>query len=443
MKRFSISLISLLLILSLGACANEQKTEEKEERTETLFDEVSDYTKLDASDLEVLAYEEDSEAQYRLGVLYEYGIDDVNQDFAKSLEWYTKAAEFDNADAINAIGYFYLNGCGVDVDLKLAEEYFSRAAELGSVNSNVGLGRAILASFSENEISRIKFLSNQENVKKDEALNTADKQADSDIATNEKETIEVNKVSLQEIDEQQGLYTTKSDKMRSDDILLKKAQQVVEYFRKAEISKDLDGTYYYGYLLENGIGLPQNPTKAKAFYQNVVAVDSDKIEDQLAINQSNVALGLLYMKGNGVVEDQEKAIEFFKYAADNGYAKAQFYIGQCYENGYGVDKDYEKALENYQLAADQNFAPALNQIGYLYYNGYGVDVDFSSAVYYQKLASLQGYAPAEVNLGYLFENGYGVERNLETALYYYELAADAGYEGATEAVVRVRAQMNE
>ena len=65
------------------------------------------------------------------------------------------------------------------------------------------------------------------------------------------------------------------------------------------------------------------------------------------------------------------------------------------------------------------------------------------SVYYQKLAALQGYAIAQVNLGFLYENGYGVERNLETALSYYEMAADSGYEGATEAVVRVKAQINE
>ena len=197
MKRFSISLISLLLIFSLAACSNEQKVEEEEEKKETVLDDVSDYTKLDASDLEVLAYDEDAEAQYRLGVLYEYGIGDVNQDFAKSLEWYTKAAEYDNADAVNAIGYFYLNGCGVDVDLKLAEEYFSRAAELGSVNSNVGLGRVILASLSEDEISRIQFLSNQESVKNNDAFDT---QVDLDTTTNEKnekEASEDNKVSLE------------------------------------------------------------------------------------------------------------------------------------------------------------------------------------------------------------------------------------------------------
>ena len=79
----------------------------------------------------------------------------------------------------------------------------------------------------------------------------------------------------------------------------------------------------------------------------------------------------------------------------------------------------------------------------MYYNGFGVDVDFASAVYYQKLAALQGYAIAQVNLGFLYENGYGVERNLETALSYYEMAADSGYEGAMEAVVRVKAQINE
>ena len=100
-------------------------------------------------------------------------------------------------------------------------------------------------------------------------------------------------------------------------------------------------------------------------------------------------------------------------------------------------------MEFYLKAADMDYAPALNQVGYLYYNGYGVDVDFASAVYYQKLAALQGYAIAQVNLGFLYENGYGVERNLETALAYYEMAADSGYEGAMEAVVRVKAQINE
>lgn len=432
MKYKKLLLIPIFSTMFLCACntTEDEISEVPEVNEQILKDDVTDYDELSSSELEVLAYGDDPTAQYKLGLLYEYGNDEVNQDFAKALEWYSLAAKYDYADAYTALGYLYLNGCGVDVDYDMATEYFEQAELLGADNAKVGLGRIILDELSQEELEFIceHYASKTVDSQAEEVIEDA---SDEDEAQDEAEA-----------DDKRDLDSDEASEFDEEDALAK-AQKIFDRFKDAESAGEIDGLYFYGYILEKGIGIEQNDNKACAFYKKVLEKGSTKKEDQYAIDMSNIALGLHYMNGTGVIANKETAFSYFNAAAENGFAKAQFYVGQCYENGYGVEKDYKKAMEQYKLSADQSFAPALNQIGYLYYNGYGVDVDFSSAVYYQKLASLQGYAPAEVNLGYLFENGYGVERNLETALYYYELAAEADYEGAAEAVVRVRAQMNE
>ena len=407
--RFRLLLLLVITSLSILACKKEEveETVETNDTTEQVaFDdvEVEDYGVLKYNELEVLAYEDDTDAQVMLGRMLEYGTDDVKQDFLEAISWYQMASDSGNVDGTCALGYFYLTGTGVDKDLDKAMELFEAAIEGGSVNAYVGKARVLLARLNADE----------ENLEESE-LNDESSQETEDSDEIEEET--------EQISEEE--------------------KEVYDLFYKAQISGDIDGTYYLAYAYENGIGVVQDYEKALDYYSRVTKSDSTDLADQYAKNQANTAIGLLYMKGYGVEVDTEKAIEYFSAASDNGYAKASYYLGQIYELGLGVDRDYEQAMEYYLVAADLDFAPALNQLGYMYYNGYGVDVDFASAVYYQKLAALQGYAIAQVNLGFLYENGYGVERNLETALSYYEMAADSGYEGAMEAVVRVRAQINE
>ncbi|WP_458460002.1 tetratricopeptide repeat protein [Pseudobutyrivibrio sp.] len=400
--------------LALASCAKKE-VKEAEDTVDTteqvaLDDvEVEDYTVLKYNELEVLAYEGDTDAMVMLGRMLEYGADDVKQSFTEAISWYQMASDSGNIDGTCALGYFYLTGTGVDKDLEKATELFDAAIEGGAVNGYVGKARVLLAQRNAAE---------EENEAEDLASDKKD--IDSSEDKNNKEDNEDTKDTIS--DEDKAIY---------------------DLFYKAQIAGDVDGSYYLGYAYENGIGTAVDYKKAFDYYSRAAKSTSTDLADQYAKNKANVAIGLLYIKGNGVEEDSEQAISFFEAASAAGYAKGSYYLGQIYENGVGVDRDYEKAMEYYLLAADLDYAPALNQIGYMYYNGYGVDVDFASAVYYQKLAALQGYAIAQVNLGFLYENGYGVERNLETALSYYEMAADSGYEGAMEAVVRVKAQINE
>jgi TPR repeat protein len=86
-----------------------------------------------------------------LGTLYHNG-HGVAQDYAKAREWYEKAADKGNAEAMNNLGWLYRNGHGVTQDYAKAREWYEKAADTGdaeamaalehlSINEAAGAGR--------------------------------------------------------------------------------------------------------------------------------------------------------------------------------------------------------------------------------------------------------------------------------------------------------------
>ena len=61
-----------------------------------------------------------------LGYMYMYG-EGVEQDGAKAVEWYTKAADLGNTDAMNNLGYMYANGYGTEQDNDKALEWYVKS----------------------------------------------------------------------------------------------------------------------------------------------------------------------------------------------------------------------------------------------------------------------------------------------------------------------------
>lgn len=55
----------------------------------------------------------------------------VEQDYAKALEWFEKAAELNYTTAVHNIGYMYQEGLGVEQDYDKALEWYEKAVELG------------------------------------------------------------------------------------------------------------------------------------------------------------------------------------------------------------------------------------------------------------------------------------------------------------------------
>jgi len=73
-------------------------------------------------------------------------------------------------------------------------------------------------------------------------------------------------------------------------------------------------------------------------------------------------LGLMYAKGQGVVQNASVAFSWFQRAAEQGYAAAQYNLGQMYQIALGVPQDTSAAVRWYRKAADQEYVGARDHL---------------------------------------------------------------------------------
>ena len=59
----------------------------------------------------------------------------------------------------------------------------------------------------------------------------------------------------------------------------------------------------------------------------------------------------MYDEGYGVPENDAKAVRWYRRAAEQGYADAQFNLGLMYARGEGVPQEYVEAHKWFNLAA--------------------------------------------------------------------------------------------
>ncbi len=108
-------------------------------------------------------------------------------------------------------------------------------------------------------------------------------------------------------------------------------------------------------------------------------------------------LGLMYLNGEGVPQDDAEAVKWYRLAAEQGNADAQYRLGLMYDNGEGVPQDYAEAVKWYRLAADQGHASAQFNLGLMYAKGQGVPQDYVLAHMWTNLAAAQGNADTAEN----------------------------------------------
>ncbi len=128
----------------------------------------------------------------------------------------------------------------------------------------------------------------------------------------------------------------------------------------------------------------------------------------------------------GVPKDHEEAVRWYRKAAEQGHAKAQYSLGDRYYWGVGVPKDYAEAARWYRKAAEQGVAGAQYNLGCGYYNGEGVTKDHAEAVRWYRKAAEQGVAEAQYCLGNGYYNGEGVQKDHAEAVRWWSKAAEQG-----------------
>ena len=89
-------------------------------------------------------------------------------------------------------------------------------------------------------------------------------------------------------------------------------------------------------------------------------------------------------------------MKWYRMAAEQGNAAAQYSLAVMYTSGRGVIEDDAEAVKWYRLAAEQGYAAAQNNLGFMYANGEGVPKDDAEAVKWYRLAAEQGYAAGAV-----------------------------------------------
>ena len=112
--------------------------------------------------------------------------------------------------------------------------------------------------------------------------------------------------------------------------------------------------------------------------------------------------------------------------AAKGNAPAQSGLGNLYYRGLGVIQNYEKAIDWYRKAVKQKETAAQFSLGYMYYGGLGVPQDFQEAIKWYSHAAIKRHRSSLNNLGYMYSQGLGVPADKVTAHMWYNIAASFG-----------------
>lgn len=224
--------------------------------------------------------------------------------------------------------------------------------------------------------------------------------------------------------------------------------QAFSDFEKAAESGKVEANLYLG-LLYGYYGYPQQDYElARKYYE--ACGDNP---------YARICLSMLYISGQGVEKNKEKAVELVSSVIESGVvegylvsgiaaadendyilalecfhkvldgtepvfmAVAMNNLGIIYEKGLGVEQDYAEAMEWFEKSAALNNTTAMSNIGFLYGDGLGVEQDYAKAMeWFEKSAALYN-SSAMNSIGYLYENGFGVAQDYAKAMEWYEKSA--------------------
>ena len=120
--------------------------------------------------------------------------------------------------------------------------------------------------------------------------------------------------------------------------------------------------------------------------------------------------------------DISEAIKWYLRAVDSGDKGAGYHLGMLYMNGTGVEQDDNQAAKWFQVSAERGIADSQCRLAFFYMMGRGVHHQEEEAAHWYKSAALQGNVVAQVNLGILYADGRGVPRDDVQAYSWFSVA---------------------
>lgn len=153
-------------------------------------------------------------------------------------------------------------------------------------------------------------------------------------------------------------------------------------------------------------------------------------------------LGAMYTRGEGVVQSDERATQYFRKAAHRGLPYAMLTMASRARVGRGMPENERMSFFWYERAHKAGNVTATNDLGVMYQGGYGVRENDARAVelFAEALRDDPGYALAAYNLAGAYEAGEGVPVDYVWARGYYAVAFDAGDADAADDLGRMSAE---
>jgi hypothetical protein len=193
--------------------------------------------------------------------------------------------------------------------------------------------------------------------------------------------------------------------------------------------------WYFRLAAEQGAaleGIEVDKFKKKNIPQELKFLTNDA---ESGIAEAQFKLGMIYAHGQGVPQDDQQAVKWYRLSAEKGNSRAQYNLGMMYAKGQGVPLSEQKAMKWFRLYIGRTVVP--EQI--IIYNLAKKKV--LSALEILKADAENGAVVAQYYIGILLVNGQGITQDYVLAHMWYNLSALQGY-NATDQINSIEKRMS-
>jgi len=332
-----------------------------------------------------------STAQYMLGLMYATGVGGaVERDQAKALLYHTFAAEQGNTRSEMTLAFRHHTGIGTPRDCNKASAYYKKVADKAMAYWQSGPpgGHALLR--------------------------------------NQLRWVEITGGTYGE-----GASVSSSGPQSRDGAAQPDMDDVLEFLYSKERDGDYGAVFSLGrHYYEPPRGYRRNLRKAQRQFMKIARAywnKDGKVNTKIPkgldrwAGKSAAYIGRMFLRGEGMEQNFEKASTWLKRGVTNGDAFSQYHLGLMYRDGLGVPKDGHRAATYFKAAAEQGLNIAQSALGVLFLDQGDVE---TAGRYFEIAAGTGGVMEAYYYLAEMTSQGIGRDRNCGLATLYYKVVAE-------------------